>query len=275
MRCTNSSALKLAHEMARLPQPNAMTEPDRPVADNTCRLLLHGAAAGGWNMAADELLLQQASATGQTSLRIYGWSEPTLSLGYFQSYAERLTHPPSRDCQLVRRRSGGGAILHQHEITYAMAMPIQSRWGSAAEALVETVHRAVVGLLEQIGCRATLYEGVVSGTEFLCFHRRARSDVIAGAVKLMGSAQRRSKAALLQHGSLLLTRSLHAPTLPGVFDVIQASCSLGQLQLALADQILAGLELERRPAELSSAEQSRVDAINRERFSTENWTRRR
>ena len=103
--------------------------------ENTCRLFLDGAAAGGWNMAADELLLEQASDTGQASLRIYSWSEPTLSLGYFQSHADRQTHAPSRDCRLVRRRSGGGAILHEHEITYALAIPskrvggpMQKRW---------------------------------------------------------------------------------------------------------------------------------------------------
>jgi lipoate-protein ligase A len=243
--------------------------------ENTCRLFLDGAAAGGWNMAADELLLEQASDTGQASLRIYSWSEPTLSLGYFQSHADRQAHAPSRDCRLVRRRSGGGAILHEHEITYALAISIQARWGADAEALVRTVHTAAIRRLGQIGCPAKLHEGAVTDTEFLCFQRRARGDLIAGEVKLMGSAQRRRKAALLQHGSLLLARSKHAPTLAGVFDLIQESIPGDQLATALAEEILAALGLERLTAELSTAEHQRVEAINRERFSAESWTHRR
>lgn len=252
-----------------------MTRSDAAPRDNTCRLFLDHAGEGGWNMAVDELLLERASVEGQTSLRLYGWSAPTLSLGYFQSHTDRETHAPSRDCAMVRRRSGGGAILHDHEITYALAMPIRGRWGSDAEALYRTVHTAVIGLLNQIGCAARLHEGSVSDAAFLCFDRRAPGDVVYGEYKLMGSAQRRSQAALLQHGSLLLTRSKHAPTLAGVFDVAHETTPIEKLELVLAAEILTALGLKRQHEELSTAERERVDTINRERFSAENWTQRR
>lgn len=69
-----------------------------------CRLLRHAPAPGAWNMAVDEVLLERAVAC----LRFYRWSEPTLSLGYFQAYADRREHPPSLPCAAVRRLTGGG-----------------------------------------------------------------------------------------------------------------------------------------------------------------------
>ena len=74
-------------------------------------------------MAVDEALVDDAAARGTCWLRFYGWAEPTLSLGYFQGHEERLAHRPSRQCPVVRRMSGGGAILHDAEITYSLAIP--------------------------------------------------------------------------------------------------------------------------------------------------------
>ena len=74
-------------------------------------------------MAVDEVLLDAAAVREQLSLRFYGWSEPTLSLGYFQRVADRKQHIASRECPLVRRLSGGGAILHDDELTYSFATP--------------------------------------------------------------------------------------------------------------------------------------------------------
>src|ERR1700690_1334272 len=78
----------------------------------TLRLIWDDSSAGAWNMALDEALLESADADGLATLRFYRWSEPTLSLGYFQAAADRRLHPASLDCTLVRRSSGGGAILH-------------------------------------------------------------------------------------------------------------------------------------------------------------------
>ena len=72
-------------------------------------------------MAVDETLLESAAETSATTLRFYRWDRPTLSLGYFQQTADRTQHPESADCPLVRRSSGGGAIVHDHELTYSLA----------------------------------------------------------------------------------------------------------------------------------------------------------
>src|SRR5262245_57717493 len=96
------------------------------------RLLSDPPAPGAWNMAVDEVLLTAAAASGQATLRFYTWNEPTLSLGYFQAAADRQQHAASLACTLVRRASGGGAILHDRELTYSVALPLAGANRSAA-----------------------------------------------------------------------------------------------------------------------------------------------
>ena len=74
-----------------------------------CRLIVDPPLDGAWNMGFDEALLEQAADPGIATLRFYQWQEPTLSLGYFQTYDERDTHAESRQAAVVRRQSGGGA----------------------------------------------------------------------------------------------------------------------------------------------------------------------
>src|SRR5262245_32066382 len=89
----------------------------------TVRLIIDPPQKGAWNMAVDQALLESAAASGGVALRFYQWSEPTLSLGYFQPIAARSEHPPSLHSPVVRRASGGGAILHDRELTYSIAAP--------------------------------------------------------------------------------------------------------------------------------------------------------
>ena len=88
----------------------------------TCRLLPYTVADGATNMATDEALLGAALA-GVATLRFYGWSPPTLSLGYFQKEQVRLSDPLLAGLPFVRRPSGGETLVHHHELTYALALP--------------------------------------------------------------------------------------------------------------------------------------------------------
>src|SRR4051812_39572627 len=92
-----------------------------------CSLIIDAPADGAWNMALDEALLHAAESDGTATLRFYGWREPTLSLGYFQKHVDRALHSASENCTLVRRTSGGGAILHDRELTYSIALPKSHR----------------------------------------------------------------------------------------------------------------------------------------------------
>src|SRR5262245_54161477 len=89
----------------------------------TCELFPFLTADGPAQMAADEALLEHAHATGGRALRFYTWEPATLSLGYFQPAAERLPDPRLAALPYVRRSTGGGAIVHDRELTYALAFP--------------------------------------------------------------------------------------------------------------------------------------------------------
>jgi lipoate-protein ligase A len=110
-------------------------------------------------MAVDSALLEGAAA-GVGAFRWYRWSRPTLSLGYFQSVRERNQHAPSRGCPLVRRMSGGGAIVHDRELTYSLVVPIGSRWGGSADHMYRRIHTTLVAALARQSVAAHLLPAV-------------------------------------------------------------------------------------------------------------------
>jgi lipoate-protein ligase A len=185
-----------------------------------CRLVVDPPSPGAWNMAVDELLLDWAGRTGGCCWRFYRWNEPTLSLGYFQRYEDRVQHQPSAGCTVVRRATGGGAILHDRELTYSIALPLDHPLARRRLELYRAVHGALVDVLRCRGVPAAIWEDAESNGRspqpFLCFERRAPGDVVVESTKIAGSAQRRSAAAVLQHGSVLLQRSSAAPELTGL-----------------------------------------------------------
>src|ERR1700687_3582983 len=121
-----------------------------------CRLLPYSEADGANNMAADEVLLQSA-AKGVASLRFYGWTTPTLSLGYFQPERVRLQEERLSALPYVRRASGGATLVHHHEVTYALALPSGSPWHTG-EPWLRRMHAVIAAALEQHGILARLHE---------------------------------------------------------------------------------------------------------------------
>ena len=142
-----------------------------------CSLLIDSPACGAWNMAVDETLLESFSEQGSCCWRFYRWGEPTLSLGYFQPCEDRRRHRPSLQCPVVRRASGGGAIVHDVELTYSFVAAAGSRLAQRRSQLYTVVHAALIDALVELGVRgASLFgraEDVSPGQEaFLCFQRR-------------------------------------------------------------------------------------------------------
>src|SRR5690606_8004170 len=188
--------------------------------------------------ARDEVLLEQAAGEAITSLRVYQWTPATVSLGYFQAAEDRDQHEPSRAAPLVRRASGGGALVHDAELTYSVALPAPHPLSRGGEPLYMAVHQTLVDWLNADfappGGRFEICQNSQSPPEgkepWLCFLRRARGDVLYrppqlkdanplapdGLYKVCGSAQRRRGSAVLQHGSLVLERSPVAPEVPGI-----------------------------------------------------------
>jgi lipoate-protein ligase A len=204
------------------------------------RLLIDPPASGPWNMAVDEVLLETAASAGMATLRFYEWQEPTLSLGYFQAVADRDWHTASRECPLVRRASGGGAIVHDCELTYCIALPRANAQSSTAAELYNLFHETLVATLGEFGVAAAVFRPgagqcdtdtapVAVAEPFLCFQRRSCGDIVCSGAKIVGSAQRRRRAAVLQHGSILLARSAAAPELPGIGEI--SAVSIARVEL--------------------------------------------
>jgi lipoate-protein ligase A len=240
-------------------------------------LLIDPPASGAWNMAVDEVLLEAADAEGQCTLRFYQWEEPTLSLGYFQTYSDRWRHQASGRSAVVRRASGGGAILHDRELTYSFAVPNCHPLAADRLGFYRAVHLALIEVLADWGIEATLHSQSPPTTSqpFLCFQRRSPGDVVVGGVKIAGSAQRRSRGAVLQHGSVLLARSAAAPELDGLKELANKSIEpesmiekwLEKLTKTPPEMVKNGL--------LTASQRGRAAALAVEKYGTAAWTETR
>lgn len=258
-----------------------------------CRLIVDPPADGAWNMAVDEALLANVAKADMPTLRFYQWQRPTLSLGYFQRVADRAQHPASREADLVRRLSGGGAILHDREVTYSLAVPRSHPLASKTQALYRTVHEAVLQFLSGritenvVDNQLSICDSAPSLTSseepFLCFQRRSRGDVLwqssvggspQGTHKIVGSAQRRRRGAVLQHGSVLLGRSALAPELPGFSELSKIELSpedaIKNLSLQIANSLQLALQSLAGEHQLSAAK-----VLNHQKYSSPEWTERR
>lgn len=234
-------------------------------------------------MAVDQAIAESTSNQSQAgrqpppTLRWYTWNEPTLSLGYFQSAQD--ASPRFDDLACVRRSTGGGAILHHHELTYSLTLPCGPGEHGARADLYQNVHAAVASELTNRGVPARPFRLNKRPPEredrFLCFQRRTDEDLIMCGYKILGSAQRRSKRAILQHGSLLLRASEHATELPGIFDLTSLDLSLETLANCLTKRIAAALGIRFDGGELSPEETRNVRRIEQERFATDTWWSRR
>lgn len=244
------------------------------------RLLLSDPADGASNMAIDAAILEclEAGGAGQPTLRFYSWETPTLSLGYFQTTRSRASHPDSLHAPLVRRASGGGAIVHDRELTYSLAIPDTLALGVARD-LYRQVHDAFRDALRPWGIHprrfAELETAGPAGEPFLCFQRRTDDDLVLQGYKVLGSAQRRGREGLLQHGSLLIAASVAAPQLPGIGDLIGHCPTLVEVRDAVIEKLGGLVGVHWRAGELSAAERVAADRIRDAQFGCIDWTEKR
>ena len=249
------------------------------------RLLVDPPATGAWNMAVDEVLLASAAERGIATLRFYEWEVPTLSLGYFQLAADRAQHAGSLGCPLVRRASGGGAIVHDRELTYSIALPLRDVRTRAATELYGACHETLIAALARFGVVAASYGSTCdkalpnrasssSQQPFLCFARRTCGDIICGSAKIVGSAQRRRRGAVLQHGSILLSESPCARELSGIAQLTGRSIQSGELAQAWTVDLARKLGAAPAPGEFTESEQGQA-TFHAERFASADHAHRR
>ena len=182
--------------------------PGRPRAvAGAWRLLVDPAAGGAWNMAVDEALLASVQSGGRPALRLYAWEGAWLSLGYAQPLsADRAAACERAGVGIVRRVTGGAAVLHGADLTYAVAAPESALPGGLQETYA-LVSRALLRALAALGVTAEVAASAPRSAgprAFDCFEQAAQDEICVGGRKLAGSAQRRSRGGVLQHGSVRL-----------------------------------------------------------------------
>lgn len=157
-------------------------------------------------MARDSALMDRVRQTGEQIFSVYSWARPTLSFGRNQTArgSYDLTEIERHDLDVVRRPTGGRALLHWREVTYSVAAP-----AAAGELLAESyraINRILIAGLRILGVTASESRGIPTPEPgaMPCFAAPAEGELVAGGAKLVGSAQVREGGALLQHGSILV-----------------------------------------------------------------------
>lgn len=267
----------------------------------TWRLIITPPAPGAWNMAVDESILESIGhGESLPTLRLYAWDPACLSLGHAQPIADvDRARLQARGWQVVRRATGGRAILHTDELTYSVT-------GSAEEpvlagGVLESYNRiaqALLSAVKSLELPVEMKDGKADGNSApnpVCFEVPSTYEITVGGKKLIGSAQARKKEGVLQHGSLPLTGDLTRICQALVFDSVSARENAAQRLLARATTVEAALgravswetaaqafihAFESQlgvcfeKGELSESESKRAQELVREKYDHPSWTER-
>jgi lipoate-protein ligase A len=171
------------------------------------RVLDSGAADGATNMAIDVALMAHARATGEATLRIYAWSRPTLSFGRHERTRGRFDAARLRAAgvDVVRRPTGGRALLHHREVTYSVTARVDD--AQALRERSDAINGRLLRALDRLGVAAAPWARRLQtpspGTS-ACFAEPNRGEIVVDGRKLIASAQFVEDGAFVQHGSILL-----------------------------------------------------------------------
>jgi lipoate-protein ligase A len=269
----------------------------------TWRLLRPAPADGATHMAIDEAILREVAAGSvPPTLRFYAWDPACLSLGRAQPVAD-VDLPALRAAgfDLVRRPTGGKAILHVDELTYSVVVPQEDP--RVAGGIVESYRRLSTGLargLERLGIADVVADQRVENRRLegpVCFEVPSDYEITVGGRKLVGSAQMRARGVVLQHGALPLYGDITriCPLLAAHPDPARVRARATTVEEALgsvgsaqdrravtwdeaADAMAAGfaqaLELDLEPGALTDQEHAWAEELRTGRYATDDWTRR-
>ena len=253
------------------------TARDQKMTAVVCRLLPRQAMDGVHNMAADETLLESA-AGGKASLRFYTWSDPTVSLGYFQPADIRLTDSRLSNLPWVRRPSGGAALIHDRELTYALALPPGRPWQTGASWLTR-MHAVIGKALAGLGVQADPFSPVCVESErftgLLCFQHFTPCDLMIKKAKVVGSAQRKQRGALIQHGGVLLSQSPFTPLLPGIRELSGLDLPAARVADSICNVFASETGWTVSREDWADTELDRIEAIAQEKYGSDAWNLKR
>jgi lipoate-protein ligase A len=250
---------------------------------------------GATNMAVDEAILRAVQARlVPPTLRLYGWTPPCLSLGQAQPWREvNYDACIALGVDVVRRSTGGRAILHTDELTYSLAAPENDP--RVAGDIVTSYRKLSAGLLE--GLHILGVPGIESNLQTLsshsispvCFEAPSHYEITVNGKKLVGSAQMRKGGVLLQHGAIPLTGDIarvcqllsdapdparvraRATTIEAV---LEKPVSFEQAVAAIAQGFCDALGVEFVPGELFPQEQTWAAELRRDKYGHDTWTQR-
>ena len=241
-------------------------------------------------MARDEGLMERARATGEAVFSVYAWERPTLSLGRNQVAKDRydLDAISSASVDIVRRPTGGRALLHDHELTYSVTAPAND--DVSLHDSYERINRILIRGLQKLGVdvrESHTDSRTPQPGELPCFAEPAEGELVTPAGKLVGSAQVRDDGALLQHGSILIADDqglissflknprpeLNAPNAATLTQALGRVPSFDEIATSLFDAVR---ELEDSGAAiLDERETSNATARLLDKYQNEQWTWRR
>jgi len=259
------------------------------------RLLVDPPAAGAWNMAVDEALAEAVDAGASPPvLRLYRWAPPCLSLGASQPFeVADAKFCAARGVEVVRRPTGGRAVLHHHELTYLVAAPLgQAPLGWELQGAYAAICGALVAGLRRLGVACELTEAA-AGQKLIpptqpipCFIGPAPGEIVVGKRKLVGSAMRRVGRSILQHGSILVDwdgelqagclgldgdGELRAAVVT-LAEALGAPPAYGELERALRAGFEESLGVTFGGSVLTAGEAERASVLQRARYAAPEWT---
>ncbi len=248
---------------------------------------------GSLNMAVDEYLFARAREGKRTVLRFYRWESPTVSLSYGQEAARAtdLDFCRANGIDIVRRMTGGKAVLHLRELTYSLASSDTETFTPTLQDSYRLISLALLMGLDLMGLSARLAPApppsYIRGT-MPCFAFPARGEVEIGGRKIIGSAQKRIGASFIQHGSIPIDKDETLLKAVARFDTEDAKVSMTSLSEALGRPVafdwaalrfslgfsqFFGVELE--PLSLDEKAWQEISGIEAERYGNHAWTFRR
>lgn len=262
------------------------------------RLLITPALPGALNMAIDQALAELYAQTQQPTLRFYRWAPACLSLGVAQRIERDvdLAACAARGIDVVRRPTGGRAILHDQEVTYSLVVAADHALIGSASIVhsYRAISEALCLGLAQLGLTPEFapQADVRAEKSAACFDLPADYEITVNGRKLVGSAQARKQGIVLQHGSILLHADVEALTdvlrLPPLFDQTELARRLIALDEALHpppgfEDVVAALirgfeqvwNIKFVAGALTHAEQQRAETLLHEKFANPAWTMRR
>jgi lipoate-protein ligase A len=247
------------------------------------RFIDTGLNSGSMNMAIDEALLSSKKPV----LRLYQWKPACLSLGTFQKIdAIDIDFCRRKGIDIVRRVTGGTAVLHDKELTYSFIIDEDKMPSSIIESY-KKISKGIIRALGSIGLRAVMNEDVGEGERSaVCFHDPTWYEIIVNGKKVVGSAQRRINGKLLQHGAILLDADVdrylgcfNNKNLPGSLRNRMSSLNaeagkkinVERLKAALKKGFEKALGIEFERSGLSGSERETAEGLNKGKYSRHGW----